>query len=143
MKSLSPEDIVLLFQLLQIAHEGHLGVVKFKCCLDTVWWPGIDQEIELLDPESEARLVNKQACQLLFSTSITTSVTGHSLGTHSGGSMGRAPWCTSTLQIPCCGLQSSFKVSRSILRISTYPVTNYSHRLHVFLLGSATCYHNR
>jgi len=37
---------VLREQVLNIAYEGHLGVVKVKhCCRDLVWWPGIDHEI--------------------------------------------------------------------------------------------------
>lgn len=31
-----------------------------------MWWPGIDQEIELLVHDSEACLVNGKACQLLL-----------------------------------------------------------------------------
>jgi len=34
-------------QVLDLAHEGHQGVVKTKERLRTkVWWPGIDQQVE-------------------------------------------------------------------------------------------------
>ncbi len=33
--------------VLSMAHEGHLGIVKFNYrCRDLVWWPGIEQDIE-------------------------------------------------------------------------------------------------
>ena len=33
--------------MLDLAHEGHLGMVRMKQrCRETVWWPGIDQNIE-------------------------------------------------------------------------------------------------
>ena len=33
-------------QILQLAHEGHQGIVKMKVCLRQVWWPGIDRDVE-------------------------------------------------------------------------------------------------
>lgn len=34
-------------QVLRLAHEGHPGIVKMKArCRDTVWWPGLDKDIE-------------------------------------------------------------------------------------------------
>ncbi len=36
-------------QVLSMAHEGHVGLVKLKQrCRDLVWWPGIDRELEAL-----------------------------------------------------------------------------------------------
>ncbi|KAJ8346766.1 hypothetical protein SKAU_G00281670 [Synaphobranchus kaupii] len=33
--------------VLQMAHQGHLGIVKIKQrCRDLVWWPGIDRDLE-------------------------------------------------------------------------------------------------
>ena len=43
---------VLRAHVLDMAHEGHLGIVRLKQrCRDLVWWPGID--IETLRPWSE------------------------------------------------------------------------------------------
>ena len=34
-------------QILDLAHEGHPGVVRMKSkCRETVWWPGIDADVE-------------------------------------------------------------------------------------------------
>ena len=34
-------------RVLDLAHEGHTGIVKTKHRVrDSVWWPGIDKEIE-------------------------------------------------------------------------------------------------
>ena len=34
-------------RILQLAHEGHCGIVKMKHrCRETVWWPRIDHDIE-------------------------------------------------------------------------------------------------
>ena len=37
-------------QVLELAHEGHPGIVAMKQRLRTkVWWPGIDKEVESLE----------------------------------------------------------------------------------------------
>ncbi len=42
-----------------MAHEGHLGIVKLKqCCIDRVWWPGIDKDIEALVKDCAACLLS-------------------------------------------------------------------------------------
>ena len=34
-------------QVLSLAHEGHPGIVRMKSkCRESVWWPGIDREVE-------------------------------------------------------------------------------------------------
>ena len=34
-------------QVLSLAHEGHSGIVRMKSkCRESVWWPGIDREVE-------------------------------------------------------------------------------------------------
>lgn len=46
-------------RVLAMAHEGHLGIVKLKQrCRDTVWWPGIDREIEDMVKDCTACLVS-------------------------------------------------------------------------------------
>ncbi len=55
-RAVVPES--LRSRVLQMAHEGHLGVVKVKQrCRDTVWWPHIDPDVE--------ELVRNCACCLL------------------------------------------------------------------------------
>ena len=40
---------VLREQVLKLAHEGHLGIVKRKCRLRSkVWWPKVDEDAEKL-----------------------------------------------------------------------------------------------
>lgn len=35
--------------VLEMAHKGHLGIVKLKqCCRYSVWWTGMDKDIKLL-----------------------------------------------------------------------------------------------
>ena len=36
---------VLHARVLNMSHEGHLGVVNVKRFRDLMWWPGIDHEI--------------------------------------------------------------------------------------------------
>ncbi|MGH0159456.1 UNVERIFIED_CONTAM: hypothetical protein FKN15_037301 [Acipenser sinensis] len=49
-------------QVLRMAHEGHLGVVKLKQrCRDIVWWPNIDQDIELMVKDCTACLLSGKA----------------------------------------------------------------------------------
>lgn len=44
---------------LDMAHDGHLGMVRMKQrCRRTIWWPGIDQDIEQMVRECEACLMS-------------------------------------------------------------------------------------
>ncbi|XP_036384580.1 uncharacterized protein K02A2.6-like [Megalops cyprinoides] len=46
-------------RVLAMAHEGHLGIVRLKQrCRDTVWWPGIDRDIETLVKDCTACLLS-------------------------------------------------------------------------------------
>uniref|UniRef100_W5M8J2 Gypsy retrotransposon integrase-like protein 1 n=1 Tax=Lepisosteus oculatus TaxID=7918 RepID=W5M8J2_LEPOC len=46
--------------VLQMAHTGHLGIVKVKQrCRDLVWWPGIDWDIEAPVRNCKACLLNR------------------------------------------------------------------------------------
>lgn len=46
-------------RVLAMAHEGHLGIVKLKQrCRDTVWWPGIDRDVETMVKDCTACLLS-------------------------------------------------------------------------------------
>jgi hypothetical protein len=52
------------YQVLKLAHEGHPGVVKTKQrCRDTVWWPGIDRDIERLTRGWESCVLSGKSAQ--------------------------------------------------------------------------------
>ena len=46
LRTIIPESLAAA--ILDLAHEGHPGVVKMKQrCRESVWWPGIDRDVEL------------------------------------------------------------------------------------------------
>ena len=45
-------------QVLAMAHEGHLRILRVKqCCHNCVWWPGIIRDTEVLGKYCTARLL--------------------------------------------------------------------------------------
>jgi len=39
--------VMLRARMLELAHEGHPGIVRMKqCCRENIWWPGIDKDVE-------------------------------------------------------------------------------------------------
>ena len=51
-------------RVLQLAHEGHLGVVRMKQrCREFAWWPGIDRQIEQMVRDCEPCLVSGKSRQ--------------------------------------------------------------------------------
>ena len=51
-------------QVLQLAHEGHPGIVRMKQkCREMVWWPGIDKDIEVYVRHCEACIISGKSLQ--------------------------------------------------------------------------------
>ena len=51
-------------QVLQLAHEGHPGVVRMKQkCRGTIWWPGVDKDIEAYVRHCEACIISGKSLQ--------------------------------------------------------------------------------
>ena len=51
-------------QVLQLAHEGHHGIVKMRQRLrDCVWWPGINEDVELHVKHCQACLLSDKSAR--------------------------------------------------------------------------------
>jgi hypothetical protein len=47
-------------EMLERAHEGHLGIVKTKAPVrEVIWWPGMNNQLEQLVLESRTCLTRK------------------------------------------------------------------------------------
>ena len=60
-------------EMLERAHEGHLGIVKTKTRVrEVIWWPGMNNKVEQLVSSCEtcARFQNQQRKEPLLSTDL-------------------------------------------------------------------------
>ena len=62
-------------QPLSLAHEGHQGIVKLKnkCC-ETIWWPGIDKEIEYFVCDCTASSISGKSVKPIILTMTSISL---------------------------------------------------------------------
>ncbi len=111
-------------QVLSMAHEGHVGVVKLKQrCRDLVWWPGIDRELEALVRDCAPCLLSGKtgapAPPPLQPVDWPTKPWEHLQMDLRGARL-----CSSPSAVPSCGVWPPLKVARGCAYGLSYSLRN-------------------